>query len=624
MKRLLVLGGFAHDPQRILAAVQGLADVRVELLLNGRLGIAHVGVARELSIAAFADSEYRSVPNLFHDSQIALRHEYSLAPNACANETAPVPTCALVGAHCGAAITMPNSDLLLAPRRQRVSWIARRLFIVLILATLASAQTAEQKTARYLESIRKQPSLLLTFAAEMPKGGDLHNHLDGSIYAEDLIDFAADSNFCVDRTTSNLLAPPCDSCEHYTAKPEVRCAYGDQVLYNQMIDAWSMRNWKPGDDSGHDHFFATFDKFGLASHGHVAEAIATVINRAAKEHVQYIEFMDTADGMASATLGMKQGWDSDFSKMRENLLAGGLKDIVAATSKTLADDDAKARSELKCGTSGAQPGCSITVRYLYQVLRGLPPPAVFAQILLGFELASSDPHFVGFNLVMPEDWYVPLHDFNLHMAMIDYLHGIYPKVHITLHAGELAMGLVKPEDLKFHIRASVERGHAERIGHGVSVMMEKDPIGLMKEMAAHNILVEINLTSNDLILDVSGNEHPLPIYMKYGVPVALSTDDEGVSRSDMTHEYLKALEDFNLSYADMKRMTRQSLEHSFLPGASLWASTKGEFRRVPACAGDGAGTKKPSAACAKFLSANERAREQWKLEAEFAEFESKF
>ena len=502
--------------------------------------------------------------------------------------------------------------------------IIRRPLILLLLSALAAAQTAEQKTARYLDSVRKQPSLLLAFLDDMPKGGDLHNHLDGAIYAEDLIDFAASDNFCVDRTTSRLLAPPCDFCERYTAKPAIRCAYDDHVLYNQIIDAWSMRNWRPGDESGHDHFFATFDKFSLASHGHVAEAIASVINRAAREHVEYIEFMHTADGGTSAELGMKLGWDSDFARMRDRLLAGGLKEIAAATSKTLAEDEARARTELKCGTASPEPGCSVTVRYIYQVLRGLPQEAVFAQILLGFELASSDPQFVGLNLVMPEDWYVPLHDFNQHMAMLDYLHGLYPKVHISLHAGELAAGLVKPEDLTFHIRASVERGHAERIGHGVDVMLEKDPIGLMKEMAARNVLVEINLTSNDQILGVGGDDHPLPIYMKYGVPVAISTDDEGVARSDMTHEYLRAVEGYQLSYAELKRMTRQGLEHSFLPGASLWAETKGAFRPVAACAADTAGREKPSAGCQKSLAASERAREQWRLEAAFAEFERKF
>ncbi len=266
----------------------------------------------------------------------------------------------------------------------------------------------------------------------------------------------------------------------------------------------------------------------------------------------------------------------------------------------------------------------MTVRYLYQVLRGLPHEIVFAQILLGFELASSDPRFVGLNLVMPEDWYVPLHDFNEHMAMLDYLHGVYPKVHIALHAGELAMGLVPPEDLTFHIRASVERGHAERIGHGVSVMNEKDPIGLLHEMAERNVLVEIALTSNDMILGVNGDDHPLPIYMKYGVPVALATDDEGVARSDMTHEYLRAVESYHLSYGDLKRMARQSLEHSFLPGQSLWTDTKLVFRMAPACVSDAAGAEKPSARCEQFLAANERARMQWKLEVEFAKFEKKY
>jgi len=502
--------------------------------------------------------------------------------------------------------------------------VVGRCLILFLLSALAAAQTAEQKTARYLDSIRKQPPLLLAFLREIPKGGDLHNHLTGAIYAEDLIDFAASDNLCVDRTTSRLMGGPCDACDKYTPKPGIRCAYDDHVLYNQIIDAWSMRNWRPGDESGHDHFFATFDKFGLAAHNHLAESISSVINRAAREHVQYVEFMHTADGGAAPELGLKLGWDSDLAKMRDKLLNGGLKEIAAATSKTLAEDESRVQQELKCATPNPEPGCGVTVRYLYQVLRGLPHEAVFAQILLGFELASTDPHFVGLNLVMPEDWYVPIRDFNEHMAMLDYLHGVYPKVHISLHAGELAMGLVKPEDLAFHIRASVERGHAERIGHGVDIMNEKDPIGLMKEMAARNVAVEINLTSNDQILSVSGDEHPLPLYMKYGVPVAISTDDEGVARSDMTHEYLRAVESYRLPYTELKRMTRQSLEHSFLPGASLWATTKGAFRPVAACSGDSAGAVKPSAPCAKFLGDNERAREQWRLEGEYTKFERKF
>lgn len=216
-----------------------------------------------------------------------------------------------------------------------------------------------------------------------------------------------------------------------------------------------------------------------------------------------------------------------------------------------------------------------------------------------------------------------MHDFDLHMNMLNYLHGVYPKVHISLHAGELSLGLATPEGLSFHIRESVEVGHAERIGHGVDVMNEHDPLGLLREMGERGIMVEICLTSNDTILGVKGDDHPFPIYRRYNVPVALATDDEGVSRSDLTHEYLRAVQSYNLSYSDLKDMARTSLEHSFLPGASLWRDERGAHA-VAACEADHVRNSKPSPVCQSFLAANERARSQWKLEEEFAGFENRF
>ena len=153
-------------------------------------------------------------------------------------------------------------------------------------------------------------------------------------------------------------------------------------------------------------------------------------------------------------------------------------------------------------------------------------------------------------------------------------------------------------------------------------MNEDHPLELLREMAGRKVLVEICLTSNAVILSVTGNAHPLPVYLRYGVPVALATDDQGVSRSDMTHEYLRALESYDtLSYKDLKRMARMSLEHSFLAGASLWAS---DLHSVRACAGDGPAAREVSPVCQKFLDGSERAQMQWKLEREFARFEKKF
>ena len=522
---------------------------------------------------------------------------------------------------------MPSGKMPVRAGRIAVRRIAGLLAFALTLTALPTLaeqkpSNAEQRAAQHFDSVRRQPGLLLAFLREMPKGGDLHIHLAGAIYAESLIDFAAQDGFCVDRTTSVLIAPPCDdACDRFSGKPSIRCAYQDHVLYNSIIDGWSMRNWN-GEEPGHDHFFATFDKFLPAMTNHLGDSIAETAERAAADHLQYLEIMHTGDGNLAPELGARVGWDDDLSKLREKLLAGGLKDVVAATRRQLDHDEAKLRQLLRCGSPQASAGCGVTLRYLYQVLRGLPKEQVYAQILLGFELAQTEPRFVGLNLVMPEDWYVPMHDFDLHMRMLDYLHGIYPKVHISLHAGELAMGLVPPEGLAFHIRESIEKGHAERIGHGVSVMNERDATGLLQEMARRKVLVEVCLTSNDLILGVRGEEHPLPVYLRYGVPVALATDDEGVSRSDMTHQYARAAETYRLSYADLKRMARQSLEHSFLAGASLWSDPQA-YHPVTACAGDrpAAGV---SVACEKFLDANDRAQVQWKLEQQFAEFEKKF
>src|SRR5258706_6751961 len=70
--------------------------------------------------------------------------------------------------------------------------------------------TSEQKTARYFESIRKSPPQMLAFLLKMPKGGDLHSHLSGAVYAESYVQWAAAKGLCVNQATMALSQPPCD------------------------------------------------------------------------------------------------------------------------------------------------------------------------------------------------------------------------------------------------------------------------------------------------------------------------------------------------------------------------------------------------------------------------------
>ena len=200
---------------------------------------------------------------------------------------------------------------------------------------------------------------------------------------------------------------------------------------------------------------------------------------------------------------------------------------------------------------------------------------------------------------------------------------MYPQAHITLHAGELAPGLVPPKGLTFHIRSSVMIAGAERIGHGVDVMHEERPDELLQEMARRNVLVEICLSSNDLILGISGSHHPLATYLKYGVPVALATDDEGVSRSEISREFLRAAQDQGLGYDQLKSMARNSLQYAFISGGSLWSDARA-FAPVTQCTQDVATMKLTSNGCRQLIDGSEKAKLQWQLEADLMAFESSF
>ena len=499
-------------------------------------------------------------------------------------------------------------------------------FLTLAAAAPAQSPTPEARTANaFLHARQQGPPALYAFFYRMPKGADLHVHLTGAVYAETWIQEAAEDDDCVSAARLWI-----DSANHPPLCPhgEVPATgvLSDQQLYDALVDAFSMRAFVPSaGDSGHDHFFDAFGRFGDDDRFD-GDWIDQVASRAAAQNEQYLELMDTPKYASVKALADKLGWDPDLEQFRQELLADPVFRAGVASSRAVFDTALARRDRIEhCGQPDAAPACQVTVRFLYQVLRGFPPQQVFAQTLLGFEVAAHDPSVVGLNYVMPEDGYIALRDYSLQMHMLDYLHSVYPGVHITLHAGELAFGMVPPRDLTFHIREAVEIGHAERIGHGVDIMYEDHPWQLMKEMADRHIMVEINLTSNAVILGISGNQHPFMLYRQMGVPVALSTDDEGVSRIDLTHEYVLAADTYPLTYQDFKLMARTSIEHAFLPGASLWQRFTPERLDTPvaACRGQ-LGNARPAGACATLIRSSQKAQQQWELERRFHLFEASF
>ena len=485
----------------------------------------------------------------------------------------------------------------------------------------SDVRLAEERASHAFDMARGNPLALRAFLVAMPKGAELHYHLEGGVYAESWIRAGAEDHLCVNLASMAFVKEPSNACKSGEAPAEK--AHQDQHLYDKLVDAFSMRGFVPTPGvTGHDHFFDAFDKFDAADAPHTGEWFDEIATRAAAQNEQYLEILVTPDFSHTAKISHELGWQANrsFGDFRDQLIAHGLREDIAVARAYLDKGESVRRQMERCGEANPAPACAVEIRYIYQVLRAFPPEQVFAQTLLGFEAASADHRFLGINYVQPEDDRTAMSDYSLHMRMIAFLHDLYPGVHISLHAGELAPELVPPDGLCCHIREAVEVAHAERIGHGVDVMYEDRPYDLLKEMAAKHVMVEINLTSNDVILGITGYDHPFPLYRRYGVPVALSTDDEGVSRIDLTHEYVRAVETYALTYADLKKMARTSIEHSFLPGASLWREPDKYRQMVPECAPDATG--EASSGCAEFLKSSEKAQQQWELERRFALFEA--
>ena len=122
----------------------------------------------------------------------------------------------------------------------------------------------------------------------------------------------------------------------------------------------------------------------------------------------------------------------------------------------------------------------------------------------------------------------------------------------TLHAGELGA--------RHNPRDALLLG-AERLGHGVRLM--DDPLTLHYAIT-QAVPIEINLTSNLKLGAVSDiRQHPFLTYLRLGLPVSLSTDDEGMFATDIVKECLLAVAQTDVTYHELKEMARNSIRTSF-------------------------------------------------------------
>jgi aminodeoxyfutalosine deaminase len=135
-------------------------------------------------------------------------------------------------------------------------------------------------------------------------------------------------------------------------------------------------------------------------------------------------------------------------------------------------------------------------------------------------------------------------------------------LHRLMHAGETG----GPEK----IREAIELLGVERIGHGIAAI--HDP-KLMDMLAERRIPLEIspgsNMKTGALALqlgreDATIEDHPLPKFMRHGIPIVLSTDDPAMFHTTLQSEYENAAR-VGLTQEELQKLVEMGFQHAFDP-----------------------------------------------------------
>ena len=175
-----------------------------------------------------------------------------------------------------------------------------------------------------------------------------------------LINWAAEAGDCVDPKTAELSPAPC------------------QLPLQPVSDGFSdPRSLRKDDRRFLDAQLAVLRSVGARSllrylrqvrHGGATttgKMLAETAARAASQHEIYQELMHTPGSKQIDALANSIGWDDDFGRQEQKLIAAGLPKILTeASARNFVPTRPNATRSLHCGTPQADPGCQIEQRFI--------------------------------------------------------------------------------------------------------------------------------------------------------------------------------------------------------------------------------------------------------------------
>ncbi len=440
-----------------------------------------------------------------------------------------------------------------------------------------SSSSNYQKTEQFYNKIigaeEANVAALNLFMTQMPKGGDIHHHYSGTIYAETYLDWVKKKDWRINSCSLTIIT------NNKASEGECQALTVDQLmgqgpLFRKLLTLWSDKDFdnhyheQPAPDT---NFFGTFMYFGAAANVFQETGMQLLKQRALAENVTYIETQYSRTGAKAKNYVSPAQRKAFIAQLQAAKTQAQVNKVLDSISESLTKHDefnSTVNSFIKEVETIHQSidDANFTMRYQTYTARVQDPLQVYTELFSGFIASNQSPLIVGVNIVAPENHHVSLENYTLHMQMYNYLHNKYPKVNRALHAGELTLGMVRPKNLLFHIGQARSIAKAQRIGHGIDLPYEQNSLALLEDLK-QNAAIEINLTSNEFILGVEGNAHPYLIYEKYGVPLVISTDDSGVSRNNLSGEFVLLASRYKPSYQKVKEYVYNSIHYSFMSDA---------------------------------------------------------
>lgn len=227
---------------------------------------------------------------------------------------------------------------------------------------------------------------------------------------------------------------------------------------------------------------------------------------------------------------------------------------ISAGVMVLRGQSVEANFSAICEAAGGAPGHRVRTAWIFDGVRQFGGEAVMEVARRAAALARGG--VVGFGMG-GDELAAPAGEFR---AAFDFARDA--GLRIVCHAGETG----GPES----VREAVEILGAERIGHGIAVMHDRE---LAAWLAGRRVVLENCPTSNVCTgslarqtgkADASLADHPLARLIEGGSRVTLSTDDPGMFHTDLLTEYSRAAS-LGLSDAQLLRLAEESFQAAFLP-----------------------------------------------------------